>query len=671
MSVNAPLDRLTANTLRGLSMDAIQAANSGHPGMPLGMADAATVLFTRFIRYDPTAPHWFDRDRFVLSAGHGSMLLYAMLHLTGTGIGGGSHADEPIGLDDIKQFRQWGSRCAGHPEFGEAPGIETTTGPLGQGFCNGVGMAIAEANLRARFGSEQVDHWTYAIVSDGDLMEGVCAEAASLAGHLGLSRLVYLWDDNGITIDGTTEVAFTEDVLARFAAYGWHVQRVDGHDMEAIATAVIAARASDKPSLIACKTVIGFGSPNKSGKSASHGAPLGVDEVKLTKTALGLDPEQSFVVPAEAVAYVRQRDSARTAERKAWEARVHAAADAGFTRILTNATTGALEIGNIVWPEYAIGLKTSTRKASHAALQVICTAVPEVIGGSADLAESNLTHMKATGAFQRSTPEGRNIGFGIREHAMAAICNGISLHGGLRPFNATFLIFHDYHRPSVRLAGLMHQPVLYVYTHDSIWVGEDGPTHQPTETLQALRLIPNLETFRPCDANEANDVWREALLRTDGPVAMAFSRQDLPVIDRSNGGATVAGSSGVHHGGYVLVEAANAAVTLIASGSEVSLAMEAREVLIAQGIVTRLVNMVSCERFDKQDRAYRLATLGSAPRVSIEAGSTRGWERYVGLEGASVGIDRFGASAPGKIVAEKLGMSVANIVATVKTVLGG
>ena len=322
MSVNAPLDRLTANTLRGLSMDAIQAANSGHPGMPLGMADAATVLFTRFIRYDPTAPHWFDRDRFVLSAGHGSMLLYAMLHLTGTGIAGGSHADQPIGLDDIKQFRQWGSRCAGHPEFGEAPGIETTTGPLGQGFCNGVGMAIAEANLRARFGADHVDHWTYAIVSDGDLMEGVCAEAASLAGHLGLGRLVYLWDDNGITIDGTTEVAFTEDVLARFAAYGWHVQRVDGHDMEAIATAVIAARASDKPSLIACKTVIGFGSPNKSGKSASHGAPLGVDEVKLTKTALGLDPEQSFVVPAEAVAYVRQRDAARTAERKAWDARV-------------------------------------------------------------------------------------------------------------------------------------------------------------------------------------------------------------------------------------------------------------------------------------------------------------------------------------------------------------
>ncbi len=661
----APIDHLTANTIRGLAMDGVQAANSGHPGMPLGMADVATVIWTRFLKYDPTCPTWFDRDRFVLSAGHGSMLLYALLHLTGIGREHGSHAEQPIRLEELKQFRQWGSRCAGHPEHGEAPGIETTTGPLGQGFCNAVGMAVAEAHLRARFGAEHVDHWTYAIVSDGDLMEGITAEAGSLAGHLGLSRCVFLWDDNGITIDGTTEVAFTEDVLARFAAYGWDVRRVDGHDMEAVEAAIHAARADARPSLIACKTTIGYGSPNKGGKSASHGAPLGVEEVKLTKAALGLDPEQSFVVPDAVVARVRAQDGARKAARQAWQARVQAANDSGFSRALANAEDGALDLDAIQWPEYALGAKTSTRKASYSALQAIAAAVPELIGGSADLAESNLTHLKGYAQFQKATPEGRNLCFGIREHAMASMCNGIALHGGLRPFCATFLIFHDYHRPAVRLSGLMKQPVIYVYTHDSVWVGEDGPTHQPIETLQSLRLIPNVETFRPCDAAEANEAWREALLRTDGPVALAFSRQDLPVIDRSQGGPNA-----VKRGGYVLREAGDALVTLIATGSEVSLALEAQAALAAEGIVARVANLVSCERFDKQEGAYRLGVLGVVPRVSVEAGTTRGWERYVGLDGASVGIDRFGASAPGKTVAENLGLNVPNIVATVKRVLG-
>lgn len=660
------IDHLTANTIRGLAVDGVQAANSGHPGMPLGMADVATVLWTRFLTYDPACPDWFDRDRFVLSAGHGSMLLYAILHLSGIGREGGGHAERPIRLEELKQFRQWGSRCAGHPEHGEAPGIETTTGPLGQGFCNAVGMALAEAHLRARFGADQVNHWTYAICSDGDLMEGISAEAASLAGHLGLGRCVFMWDDNGITIDGTTEVAFTEDVLARFVAYGWDVRRVDGHDIEAIEAAIHAARADEsKPSLIACKTTIGYGSPNKAGKSSSHGAPLGVDEVKLTKAALGLDPELTFNVPDAVLAHVRGKDAARTAERQAWQGRVQGRGDAGFARVLSNSEDGALDIGAVAWPDYAVGTKTSTRKASYAALQAICAGVPEVIGGSADLAESNLTHMKGSDAFQRATPAGRNVCFGIREHAMASMCNGISLHGGLRPFCATFLIFHDYHRPAVRLSALMNQPVVYVYTHDSVWVGEDGPTHQPIETLQSLRLIPNLETFRPCDAAEANDAWREALLRTDGPVALAFSRQDLPVLDRGAGGA-----DGVKRGGYALNDPPGAQVTLVATGSEVSLAMEAQAALAADGVVARVVNLVSCERFDKQDADYRFAVLGVVPRVSIEAGSTRGWERYVGLDGASVGIDRFGASAPGKTVSEKLGLNVPNIVATVKRLIG-
>jgi len=651
--VNA--EQLFAHTIRGLSMDAVQAANSGHPGMPLGMADVAAVLWSRFLKYDPSAPAWADRDRFVLSAGHGSMLLYSVLHLTG----------QALSLDDLKRFRQWGSPTAGHPEYGEAPGIENTSGPLGAGFSMAVGMALAESHLRARFGEGLVNHWTYGICSDGDLMEGVASEAASLAGHLKLGRLVFLYDDNGITIDGKTDITFTEDVGARFEAYGWHVQTVDGHDREAIAAAISAARdVIDRPSLIRCKTTIGYGSPNKAGKSSSHGAPLGVDEVKLTKAALGLDPEQSFVVPDAVLTHVRGADPSRKTLRLAWERRLAASSDrAAFEAGLS----GTLDLAAVKWPEHAPGPGIATRKASELALNAAAAALPSLVGGSADLAESNLTHVKGAGEYQAAHPAGRNIAFGIREHAMAAVCNGISLHGGLRPYCATFLIFHDYHRPQVRLSALMHQPVVYVYTHDSVWLGEDGPTHQPVETLQALRLIPRMWTIRPADANETNEAWRVALARTDAPVALALTRQNLPTLDRTRYPA----ASSVAQGAYVLVENPAARVTLIGSGSEVHLALAAADALAARGVAARVVNMACCELFDTQSVAYRRSVLGSVPRVSVEAGTTRGWERYVGLDGASVGIDRFGASAPGKVVAEKLGMTVDAVVAAAERVLAG
>lgn len=648
------IDRLTANTIRGLSMDAVQAANSGHPGMPMGMADVAAVLWTRFLRYDPTRPDWFDRDRFVLSAGHGSMLLYSMLHLTGQG----------LTLDDLKSFRQWGSRCAGHPEFGEAPGIETTTGPLGAGFAMGVGFAIAEAHLRARFGAGLVNHWTYAIVSDGDLMEGVAAEAASLAGHLRLGRLIYLYDDNGITIDGSTAITFTEDVLARFAAYGWHVQRVDGHDPEAVAAAIAAARdETGRPSLISCRTRIGFGSPAKEGKSAAHGAPLGVDEVRRAKERLGMDPDASFAVPAEVLEHIRARDFDRVAMRQAWDARVLASE---HRDAFDAAIRGEFPVAAVQWPVHAPGSSIATRKASEMAINAAAQAIAGLVGGSADLAESNFTVIKGDHEFQADRPEGRMIAFGIREHAMGAIANGISLHGGLRPFCATFLVFHDYQRPAVRLSALMHQPVVYVYTHDSVWLGEDGPTHQLIEHLMSMRVIPRLWVIRPADGPETNEAWRLALSRTDGPTALVLTRQNLAALDRS----AAPSASAIEMGGYVLRETPDAAVTLIGTGSEVHLALAAADALAAEGIAARVVNLACFELFDAQSPEYRATVLGTVPRVSVEAGSTFGWERYVGDRGAAVGIDRFGASAPGKVVAEKLGLTVANVVAAARRVIG-
>ncbi len=644
-----------ANTIRGLSMDGVQAANSGHPGMPLGMADVATVLWTRFLRYDPSAPAWPDRDRFVLSGGHGSMLLYSMLHLTG----------QALTIEDLKSFRQWGSRCAGHPEVGEAPGIETTTGPLGQGFANAVGMAMAETWLRARFGEGLVNHWTYTTCGDGDLMEGITAEAASIAGHQQLGRLTCLWDDNRITIDGSTDLTFTEDVAARFVAYGWHVQKVDGHDQEAVAVALAAARdVTHRPSLICCRTTIGFGSPNKEGKSASHGAPLGVEEVRLTKLRLGLDPDEHFAVPADVVAGVRLRDADRRVLRDAWEARL---IDSPKGEEFKSFLSGAIDTSTIQFPTHAAGSSLATRKSGEAALQALAAAVPNLFGGSADLTESNLTQMKGSGAFTAEDRTGRNVAFGIREHAMAAICNGLSLHGGIRPYCATFLIFHDYMRPSVRLAALMRQPVIYVYTHDSVWVGEDGPTHQPIETLQAIRLIPNSRIIRPADANETNEAWRLAIAHGDGPTALSLTRQNLPTLDRS----VYPPAASIARGAYVLRDAPGAKVVLIGTGSEVHLALEAADRLAEEGIPARVVNMACCELFDEQDSVYKASVLPrGVPRVSVEAGTTRGWERYVGLDGASVGIDRFGASAPGKIVAERLGMRVDVVVTAARGVLG-
>lgn len=650
-----------AAIVRGLAIDAVQKANSGHPGMPMGMADVATVLYTHFVKYDPADPRWADRDRVVFSGGHGSALLYALMHLTGLGLEGHAHL-APLTLEDLRQFRQWGSRTPGHPEYREAPGVECTTGPLGQGVAMAVGMALAEAHLRARHGAGLCDHHTWALCGDGDLMEGVAVEAASLAGHLGLGRLTVLYDDNGITIDGGTGLTFTEDTTRKFEAMGWHVISVDGHDVKAVHNALAAARdVQDRPSLVRCKTTIGFGSPNKAGKSAAHGAPLGLDEVRLTKVALGLDPEQTFEVDPAAVATFRAAHADRAALRAAWDRRV--AADAGGAAFLAQL---AGEHGPVAWPEHAAGSKLATRKASHMALQAIAAAVPGFLGGSADLAESNLTHLKGVPEVTRTDASGRNIAYGIREHAMAGVSNGLALHGGLRPFCATFLIFHDYHRPSFRLSALMGLPVTYVYTHDSVWVGEDGPTHQPVETLASIRLVPNGWLIRPADANEANEAWAMALERQDGPVALAFTRQELTTLDR----AVYPPASEVRKGGYVLAEAADAAVTLLASGSEVGLALEARAALAADGVAARVVNLACTALFDAQPTAYRAQVLGTAPRVSIEAGLTLGWERYVGERGASVGIDRFGASAPGKVVSEKLGLSVGNVVDTVRRVVG-
>ncbi|MBN1336554.1 MAG: transketolase [Deltaproteobacteria bacterium] len=648
-------DTLCANTLRGLAIDAIQAANSGHPGMPLGMADAATVLWTRFLTYDPSCPQWPDRDRFVLSAGHGSMLLYGLLHLSGL-----------LPLEEIRRFRQLGSRTPGHPEVGVLPLVETTTGPLGQGFANAVGMAIAEQFLRERFGPDLCDHRTWVIAGDGDLMEGVCHEAASLAGHLGLGRLVVLYDDNGITIDGSTRLAFSEDGPARFTALGWHVQRVDGHDPEQVAGALDVARSDPRPSLVCCRTVIGWGSPHKASTSAVHGAPLGTEEVRLTKQALGLDPDADFAVPSEVVARFRVSDPDRAQIRRAWEARLAShPRRADWERFHARDLAPLLKA--VEWPRFEAGTSVATRVASGKVISALAEALPNLLGGSADLAASNNTLVPGGGNIGPGDFKGRNLHFGIREHAMAAICNGLALHGGLLPYCATFLVFHDYLRGAARLAGLMALPVTHVYTHDSIYVGEDGPTHQPIEQLAALRTLPGWIVLRPSDAAEVVEAWRAALLHRDGPTALVLTRQNLPVLDRETRGEAVL----LHRGAYVLEEANGAPrVVVIASGSEVALALEARKRLEAEGIPVRVVAMPSWELFDRQDPDWRRAVLPpGVPRVSVEAGRTLGWERYVGDTGASVGIDRFGLSAPGAQVARALGLTVEAVVEACRRIL--
>ena len=654
-AVTPDLDRLAIDTIRTLAIDGVQQANSGHPGAPMGAAPMAYTLWTRFLRHAPTHPDWPNRDRFVLSAGHASMLLYSLLHLTGY----------DLSLDDLKAFRQWDSRTPGHPEHGLTPGVEATTGPLGQGFSNAVGMAIAERRLAAEFnrdGHPVIDHWTYVIASDGDLQEGIASEAASLAGHLRLSKLVVLYDDNGIQLDGPTAMAWSEDVPKRFEAYGWHAQRVtDGNDIEAIATAIEVARADDRPSLIAVRTHIGFGSPHKQDSQKAHGSPLGPDEVRLTKEAYGWDPDRTFYVPDDALAVFRTAVGAGDALVADWETRMQRFGGSypDLADELRRRLDGRLRRD---WDRglktYETGAEVATRNASQDAIQALAGPLPELFGGAADLSESNLTDVKGEPDFS-ADEAGRNLRFGVREHAMGAIANGLAYHGGFIPYDATFLTFSDYMRGAVRLSALAGLHVIDVWTHDSVGLGEDGPTHQPVEHYAALRAIPNLWFVRPGDANETAAAWALAVERRDGPVALALTRQKLPVL----AGTAELAREGVAHGGYVLREAAGGATAteliLIGTGSELQLAFAAAETLEADGIPTRVVSLPCWERFDDQDQAYRDTVLPPSvrKRVSVEVGVSLGWERWVGDEGAIIGLDHFGASAPAGTIFEHFGFT--------------
>jgi transketolase len=677
-------DDLCINTLRMLAVDTVQKAESGHPGMPMGAAVLAYVLWTRHLRYSPTQPAWPDRDRFVLSAGHASALLYSLLHLTGY----------DLTLDDLKQFRQWDSRTPGHPERGCAPGVEVSTGPLGQGLGNALGLAIAERWLAATFNRpdhDVVDHHTYVLASDGDMMEGISSEVASLAGTLRLGRLIVLYDANQVTLSATTDLTFTEDVGARFGACGWHVQRIDGMDLDAVDAALHAAREDDRPSLIVARTHIGYGSPKKQDTFGAHGEPLGKDEVLATKRALGWPEEPTFYLPAEALAVYRSAvDRGRAAEAD-WQTRVnaHRAAhpDAGDAFAL--ALSGALPAG---WEERLPTFsprdgETATRDAGGKVLNALAAVVTNLIGGSADLNPSTKTALTGLGDFegppQAAGPgapttqgtsggvrgyAGRNIHFGVREHVMAAAVTGMAVHGGVVPYGSTFLTFSDYMRPSIRLAALSKAHVIYVWTHDSLALGEDGPTHQPVEQIASLRAIPGMLLLRPSDATETVEAWKVALSHRDGPVGLVLTRQKLPVIDRT----AVAPASGLSKGAYVLAEhGPSPEVIVIATGSEVSLALTAHDTLGRDGIASRVVSMPSWELFDAQPRAYRDAVLppNVTARVSVEAASPFGWERYVGRDGVIIGVDRFGASAPGATVMREYGFTAEHIVAAVKQLL--
>ena len=638
-------ESLAVAVVKGLAMDAVQRANSGHPGMPMGMADIAVTLWSRFIKVDPDCPTWPDRDRFVLSNGHGSMLLYAMLHLSGF----------PVTMDDLRNFRQWGYPTAGHPEREPELGIETTTGPLGQGFANGVGMAIAEEHLRARLGADQVDHHTYGFVSDGDLMEGVAAEAASLAGHQGLGRVIYFYDDNRISIDGTTDITFSEDVGARFRALGWHTVSIDGHDREAVAEATREALgAGDQPSLIICRTHIAAGSPNKVDTPGAHGAPLGTEEVRLAKKNIGIPPEEDFWAPSEVYDFMSEAMERGREARRAWESRERSA---DWHALHTHRPV------KLDSPGFDVGATVATRNVSGKLFGQIGRKVPGLIGGAADLAESTKTVLPGDAGFSRSNRVGRNIHFGVREHGMGGIVNGMALHGGLRPYGSTFFVFTDYMRPSIRLSALMELPCIWVMTHDSIMLGEDGPTHQPVEHLAGLRAMPGLWVIRPADATESVEAWEMALNRTEGPTVLVFSRQGLPVLDRS--GAV----GGPARGGYVL--RAGHDVVMVATGAEVSLALDTADLLDSRGVSARVVSLPCWEAFETQDDSYRKSVLGEGiPRVSVEAGATYGWERIVGSEGLVVGFDRFGASAPYKVLAHEFGFEPEAVAERVLSHLG-
>jgi transketolase len=656
-AVAQQLDQLAIDTIRTLSMDAVQKANSGHPGAPMGMAPMAYALWTRFLRHAPSEPGWPNRDRFVLSAGHASMLLYSLLYLTGYG----------LELEYLESFRQWGSLTPGHPEHGLTPGVEATTGPLGQGFANGVGMAIAAQRLAAEFnrpGFPLFDHYVYAICSDGDLQEGVAAEAASLAGHLKLGKLLYLYDDNHIQLDGPTAMAFSEDVLARFAAYGWHTSRVeDGNDVAAIEAAIEAARRDERPSLVAVRTHIGYGAPTKHDSSKSHGSPLGEEEVRGAKVAYGWDPDKHFYVPDEVLAFYRgavpagEKLVAEWRELLAGYARQYPKEAAELERRLACRRPDGWDKG---LKTYAIGDGVATRKAGQEALNALAGPLPELFGGAADLSESNLTDIEGAAMLEAGQPDGRNVRFGVREHAMGGIANGIALYGGFIPYAGTFLTFSDYMRGSVRLAALQKLRLVYVWTHDSIGLGEDGPTHQPVEQVAALRAMPQLNVIRPGDPNEAAAAWAAAVSVCEGPTALILTRQKLPVLT----GTAEKARAGVARGGYVLRDASGDAakpdLILVATGSELQLAVAAAENLEKEGIRTRVVSLPSWELFEAQPAAYRESVLPGAcrRRVTIEAGSPLGWERYAGDEGAIVGIDRFGASAPAERIFEAFGFTV-------------
>jgi len=658
------IDELCINTIRFLAVDAVQQANSGHPGMPMGAAPMAYVLWTKFLRHSPKNPGWPDRDRFVLSAGHGSMLLYSLLHLTGY----------DLSLDEIKNFRQWGSKTPGHPEYGDTPGVETTTGPLGQGLAMGVGMAIAERHLAARFnkpGHEIVNHFTYGIVSDGDLMEGISHEAASLAGHLKLGKLIFLYDDNNICIEGKCDLAFTDDTLKRFDAYGWQVLKVDdGNDLEAITKAIEEARLDiDRPALIAVKTSIGYGSPNRQDTAKAHGEPLGEEERKLTKEKLGWPQEPTFFIPEQALAHLRTYADKGLGLEQTWTT--------SFRNYLAEYPEEATRFEKQLkgelppdWdkdiPEFPADLKgKATRVTSGIVLNAIAKNVPALMGGSADLAPSNKTMIDGENSFQPGSYDQRNIHFGVREFGMTAILNGMALHDGLIPYGGTFLIFSDYMRPAIRLACLMKQQVIYVLTHDSIGLGEDGPTHQPIEHLASLRAMPNMTVLRPADANETAEAWKFAVKNRKGPNVLALTRQSVPTLDRS----TLGTAESLRQGAYILKDTNTTPDALIlASGSEVKLALEAAEKLTQDGIAARVISMPSWELFEKQSQEYKDSILPEniSVRVAIEAGATQGWHKYVGRDGIVIGLDHFGASAPMKDLFFHFGITAEAVVKAVQ-----
>ncbi|HUG32133.1 MAG TPA: transketolase [Acidimicrobiia bacterium] len=635
-------EQLAVNTIKALAMDAVQKADSGHPGMPMGMADIAVTLWSRYLKIDPAHPEWPDRDRFVVSNGHGSMLLYSLLHLSGF----------PLSLDDLKAFRQGGGHTAGHPEIEQAIGIETTTGPLGQGFGTAVGMAMAEAHLRARLGSDLVDHHTYAFVSDGDVMEGVSSESASLAGHFGLGRLIYLYDDNDISIDGSTDITFSERVAKRFDAFGWHTLTIDGHDRPAIAEAIEAALAEAKrPSLIVCHTHIAHGAPNKQDTAESHGSPLGDEEIELTKKAMGYPTEPTFHIDAAVYEFFSDAMERGRAAQREWEQRFEAADTTEWDALYSPSPL------RLEGPVFEEGEEMATRASSGKLFAEIAKKCPGFIGGSADLAGSTKTVIDSERLFSADDHAARDIPFGVREHGMGTAVNGMAIHGGLRPYGATFFVFSDYMRPAVRLSALMEAPSIWVWTHDSIFLGEDGPTHQPIEHLASMRAMPHLWVIRPADANEVVQAWEVAINRTDGPVALVLTRQGVPTLPKGD----------LVRGGYLVRGGSD--VTLIATGSEVSASLGAADLLDEDGISARVVSLPCWELFEQQPDDYRNEVLSSVPRVSVEAASVFGWDRIVGVDGLSIGIDHFGASAPAEVLAEQFGFTPEAIAGKVKAFL--